>query len=99
MSDFSILVSITVCEFFNTCVNNYVIVAFLLGIGVDDMFILLSGLTGAPLRASVEERISYTMRTTGVAITITSLTDLIAFIVGYVSDFMSVRSFCLYAGK
>ncbi|XP_071145465.1 patched domain-containing protein 3-like [Mytilus edulis] len=82
-----------------TYVNMVGIMPFLiLGIGVDDMFILLSGLTDAPLRGTVEERISFTMRTTGVAITITSLTDLIAFMVGYMSDFMSVRHFCLYTG-
>lgn len=83
-------------RFLNYVIN--IVHILLIGIGVDDMFILLSGLTDAPLRGTVEERISFTMRTTGVAITITSLTDLIAFMVGYMSDFMSVRHFCLYTG-
>lgn len=101
MDNFDILQNSLRC---NLDISIYIIVyacvyLYVAGIGVDDMFILLSGLTDAPLRGSVEERISYTMRTTGVAITITSITDLIAFIVGYMSDFMSVRHFCIYTGK
>lgn len=74
---------------------------FLLGIGVDDMFLLLSGLAETydckgPLEP--EDRIKMTMRTSGVGITITSLTDLLAFLIGATSSFMSVRNFCVYTG-
>jgi len=68
------------------------------GIGVDDMFILLSGLTKAVSVRSPEDRIALMMRYSGVAITITSLTNIIAFGCGAASTFKSVRNFCVYTG-
>ncbi|KAL3871072.1 hypothetical protein ACJMK2_039093 [Sinanodonta woodiana] len=70
----------------------------IIGIGVDDMFILLSGLSDAQEKETVEEKIAETMRKSGVAITITSLTDLLAFIAGATSIFLGVRNFCIYTG-
>lgn len=69
------------------------------GIGVDDMFMLMSGITNAKYGDDVEARIGETMRTSGVSITITSLTDLLAFAAGASSVFLSVRNFCIYCGK
>lgn len=69
------------------------------GVGLDDMFILLSGLSDAPFDKSPEERVAETMRTSGVAITITSVTDVIAFGIGASSVFLSVRNFCIYTGN
>jgi hypothetical protein len=46
------------------------------------MFILLSGLADTSHIDDVETRIGKTMRTSGIAITITSLTDVIAFCAG-----------------
>jgi len=51
------------------------------------MFILLSGLADTS-----------SMRTSGVAITITSITDVIAFCAGAASVFPSVRNFSWYTG-
>lgn len=82
--------------------NRYFFLSFffiLLGIGVDDMFILMSGLASAPLGKSTEDRIGRTMQSSGVAITITSLTNVTAFAVGMLSSFQSVRNFCFYSGK
>ncbi|OWF43457.1 patched domain-containing protein 3-like [Mizuhopecten yessoensis] len=80
-------------------VNMVGIMPFLiLGIGVDDMYILMSSLADAPFGASVEDRIAFTLQTSGVAITITSLTDFIAFMAGTLSVFKSVRNFCFYTG-
>ncbi|XP_033751243.1 patched domain-containing protein 3-like [Pecten maximus] len=80
-------------------VNMVGIMPFLiLGIGVDDMYILMSSLADAPFGASVEDRIAFTLQTSGVAITITSLTDFIAFMAGSLSVFKSVRNFCLFTG-
>lgn len=69
------------------------------GIGVDDMFMLMSGISNAEYEDDVETRIGETMRTSGVSITITSLTDLLAFAAGASSVFLSVRNFCIYCGK
>ena len=70
-----------------------------IGIGVDDMFILLSGLADAPYNGNTNDRIGKMLRTSGVAITITSLTDIIAFGAGASSTFKSVRNFCVYTGE
>ncbi|XP_033752141.1 patched domain-containing protein 3-like [Pecten maximus] len=70
----------------------------ILGIGIDDMFILLAGLADAPLNEPIPKRVAATMRTSGVAITITSLTDILAFGIGASSVFLGVRNFCIYAG-
>lgn len=70
----------------------------IIGIGVDDMFILMSGLASAPLGKSTEDRVGTTMQSSGVAITITSLTNVTAFAVGVLSSFQSVRNFCFYSG-
>jgi predicted RND superfamily exporter protein len=62
------------------------------------MFILLSGLADTSSNDDVETRIGQTMRTSGVAITITSITDVIAFCAGAASVFPSVRNFSWYTG-
>ncbi|OWF51349.1 patched domain-containing protein 3-like [Mizuhopecten yessoensis] len=69
-----------------------------LGIGLDDMFILMSCLADAEVKGSIEERIMHTMRTGGVAITITSVTDFLAFAIGATSVFLGVQNFCLFTG-
>ena len=71
----------------------------ILGIGVDDMFILLSGLMQAGFGTDVKDRIGTMMRVSGVAITITSLTNILAFACGAISTFKSVRNFCVFTGK
>lgn len=53
------------------------------------MFILLSGMAGAP---------PLYKSTGGVAITITSVTDMIAFIIGASAVFVSIKIFCIYTG-
>ncbi|XP_055999745.1 patched domain-containing protein 3-like isoform X2 [Ostrea edulis] len=71
-----------------------------IGIGIDDMFILMSGIADAqPLsKISIEERVIFMMQKSAVAISITSLTDLLAFVVGATSVFKSIRNFCIYTG-
>ncbi|XP_060574340.1 patched domain-containing protein 3-like [Ruditapes philippinarum] len=75
-----------------------VIPFLIIGIGVDDMFMLISGITNTDYSSSTEDRIGETMKTSGISITITSLTDLLAFAAGASSVFLSVRNFCIYAG-
>ncbi|XP_056009051.1 patched domain-containing protein 3-like [Ostrea edulis] len=70
------------------------------GIGIDDMFILMSGMADAPplSEVSIKQRVIFMMQKGAVAITITSLTDLLAFVVGASSVFKSIRNFCIYTG-
>ncbi|KAM6948746.1 patched domain-containing protein 3-like [Aplochiton taeniatus] len=70
----------------------------ILGIGIDDMFILLCGWQRTSVLDSVPARLADTLRDTGVSIALTSLTDALTLFLGYSSPFGSVQSFCLYAG-
>ena len=63
------------------------------------MFILLSGLADAPFDNSLKSRTGQMLRTSGVAITITTLTDVLAFGAGATSSFKSVQNFCVYTGN
>ncbi|KAL5012818.1 hypothetical protein ScPMuIL_011369 [Solemya velum] len=71
----------------------------IIGIGLDNTFILLSGMGDALSRHdAVEERVAFMMRTSGLGITITSLTDLLAFLIGASSSLPAVQYFCIYTG-
>ncbi|XP_055884884.1 patched domain-containing protein 3-like isoform X1 [Biomphalaria glabrata] len=71
-----------------------------LGIGVDDMFLLMGtwSETTAVKGLTIPERIGLVFKKAGVGITITSLTDCLAFAVGSMSVFKSVQNFCIYTG-
>ncbi|XP_028987759.1 patched domain-containing protein 3 [Betta splendens] len=68
-----------------------------LGIGLDDMFIMISCWQRTRVLDSVPERLARTYKDAAISITITTLTDALALLLGYSSPFGSVRSFCLYA--
>ncbi|XP_018531672.1 patched domain-containing protein 3 [Lates calcarifer] len=70
----------------------------ILGIGLDDMFIMISCWQRTRVLDSVPDRLADTYRDAAVSITITTLTDALALFLGCSSPFGSVRSFCLYAG-
>ncbi|XP_060939984.1 patched domain-containing protein 3 [Limanda limanda] len=69
-----------------------------LGIGIDDMFIMISCWQRTRVIDSVPERLAATYREAAISITITTLTDALALFLGCITTFGSVRSFCLYAG-
>lgn len=79
--------------------QNYILVLsslFFSGIGVDDMFILLSCWQHTNVHDRVEDRLADTYREAAISITITTLTDVLAFYIGLMTPFRSVQSFCLY---
>lgn len=62
------------------------------------MFIIISCWRRTRVLDSVPDRLADTYGAAGVSITITTLTNVLALLVGSSSPFGSVRSFCLYAG-
>ncbi|XDV21743.1 hypothetical protein PO909_026767 [Leuciscus waleckii] len=68
----------------------------ILGVGVDDMFIMISCWQKTEVHKDVELRLAETYKEAGVSITITMLTDVLAFYIGLLTPFRSVQSFCMY---
>ncbi|XP_067122056.1 patched domain-containing protein 3-like [Centruroides vittatus] len=68
----------------------------LLGIGLDDSFVLLASWRRTDNRLSVKERMSITYSEAAVSITITSLTNFISFCVGMTSDIRVIQIYSIY---
>lgn len=69
-----------------------------LGIGIDDMFIILHHLDSVSMKTrDGEDRLGAAMREAGLTILMTTLTDIVAFIIGTVSMFPAVQLFCTFA--
>lgn len=67
------------------------------GIGLDDMFIIVDHLDRQERQLKVPTVVRRVMSGTGVTITMTTLTDLVAFAVSTNSLFPSIQYFCTYA--
>jgi predicted RND superfamily exporter protein len=75
------------------------VVPFLmLGIGVDDMFVIVRTLERIPTNLPTADRIELAYRKCGGAIAVTSFTDGLAFLVGATIKFPAMRAFCINAG-
>ena len=68
-----------------------------LGIGVDDMFVIVNTVDQTPHHLSVNERFIQGIKHAGPSITITSVTNALAFIVGSLSTLPALKSLCIYA--
>ncbi|XP_044150627.1 patched domain-containing protein 3-like isoform X3 [Bufo gargarizans] len=62
------------------------------------MFIMISSWQQTKVKDKVEERMAETYSEAAVSITITTLTDVLAFYIGILTSFRSVQSFCIYTG-
>ncbi|XP_070562444.1 patched domain-containing protein 3-like isoform X2 [Ptychodera flava] len=97
----SILVAIglsSACGFFYGPVHT-VLPFLLLGIGVDDMFVIVQAWSNLPEDAKknpIHERVGQALRHAGVSITVTSITDFVAFGIGASTILPALRSFCVY---
>ncbi|XP_011307702.1 patched domain-containing protein 3 [Fopius arisanus] len=70
----------------------------MIGIGIDDTFVMLAAWRRTNILDPVPERMAKTLSEAAVSITITSLTDMISFFIGIMSPFPSVQIFCIYSG-
>ncbi|EDO40632.1 predicted protein, partial [Nematostella vectensis] len=69
----------------------------ILGIGIDDMFIIINEMDRQDNSLSVVDTIKTVMANSGMTVTMTTVTDLVAFAVSTSTAFPSIRYFCIYA--
>ncbi|CBN79517.1 conserved unknown protein [Ectocarpus siliculosus] len=69
----------------------------LIGIGVDDMFVIVAAYDHTDRALPVEERVALGVKRCGLSVTYTSLTNFFAFLLGAQSSLPAVQYFCLYA--
>ena len=70
----------------------------LIGIGVDDMFVISAAVDQTDTKKTAEERLTDGLKHAGPSITITSFTNIIAFWMGATTSLEALSSFCLFAG-
>ncbi|GMH39728.1 hypothetical protein BSKO_07626 [Bryopsis sp. KO-2023] len=69
----------------------------LIGIGVDDIFVLVSAYDRTPSSLPMAQRLSSALSISGSSITVTSLTDFFAFVIGSNTSLPALRNFSLFA--
>ncbi len=69
----------------------------ILGVGLDDMFIIVNEFDRLPRGLSVVRCVSIVMTNTGSSITMTTVTTLAAYLISTSTSFLAIRYFCLYA--
>eukprot|EP00921_Rhytidocystis_pertsovi_P006799 GHVQ01011501.1.p1 GENE.GHVQ01011501.1~~GHVQ01011501.1.p1 ORF type:complete len:1649 (-),score=188.89 GHVQ01011501.1:523-5469(-) len=67
-----------------------------LGVGVDDMFVIMNSYTLTFTHTVAKDRLRVAMQDCGLSITITTLTNLVAFIIGASSPYLAIRNFCIF---
>jgi len=71
----------------------------MLGIGIDDMFVLVQSyenLTKEERKMSLEDRFGKALSYAGMAVSVTSVTNIVAFALGATTVIPALRSFCLF---
>ncbi|GMH67585.1 hypothetical protein TL16_g04716 [Triparma laevis f. inornata] len=69
----------------------------LVGIGVDDMYVIVNHFQLTRESLDLEDRVGIAMKNAGIPILYTSVTDFIAFLLGSTSSLKGISSFCVYA--
>ena len=70
----------------------------ILGVGVDDMFVIVNTIDQTPDHLSATERFKLGMAHAGPSVTITSFTGGLSFFIGAVAEAAALASFCFFAG-
>jgi len=75
------------------------VTAFLIvGLGFDDSFVLVAAFQDPKIaKLETNERIKQALASAGASITVTTLTDLFAFLIGSITDVPAIQAFCYYA--
>lgn len=71
----------------------------LMGLGVDDIFVIMAcwkQVAATNKDAPIAERIGLMLKHAGASITVTSVTDVVAFLIAGTTVLPSLRSFCIY---
>ncbi|XP_023229399.1 patched domain-containing protein 3-like isoform X2 [Centruroides sculpturatus] len=76
---------------------NVMVFFLILGVGVDDGFILIAAWRRTDVNASVPHRMKEAYAEAAVSITITSLTNLLAYCMGFVTPYKMIHIFSAYA--
>lgn len=79
---------------------NQILPFLMLGVGIDDMFVIMQAfdnLSADEKTLTLGKQLGRTMKHAGVAITITSVTDLLAFAIGATTVLPALSGFCIYA--
>ena len=74
-----------------------VLILVLLGVGIDDTFVIMDSWCDAAHIQDFKQRMVHALGHAGPAITVTSLTDLVAFLAGTSSHIPAIQTFCMYA--
>ncbi|XP_046861195.1 patched domain-containing protein 3-like isoform X2 [Xenia sp. Carnegie-2017] len=69
----------------------------IVGVGIDDVFIIVDEFDRSQPDVDISKRLRVIMKTVGPTITMTTLTDFLAFAVGASSRFLSIVYFCTFA--
>merc|ERR1719436_2340676 len=69
----------------------------ILGIGVDDSFVIMNAFDRTDPMLPVPKRIATAISHAGISIMVTSLTDFVAFAISVSSALPALSSFCMYA--
>ena len=72
------------------------ILILMLGLGLDDMFVICNSLDQVSLFKPSHERLKEALKRAGPSITLTSATDALTFLIGVNSSIPVLSSFCVY---
>ncbi|KJH46706.1 patched family protein [Dictyocaulus viviparus] len=68
----------------------------IIGVGSDDVFIIIHAMRKTDKRMSLEDQIAETMEEAGPSITVTSVTNILSFAIGILTPTPAISLFCLY---